>query len=75
MENRTADLELHRQVVAANKTLFAGEFAWNSRSAQASTDDGSLATFFRTIEQSPAAGGDAFWSMFGHNVPHCDVSF
>lgn len=58
-------------VATVNKTFFSGEYTWNSQSR--SSDD-SLASFFQAIEQSPVAGGDMFWSLFGHNVPDCNVN-
>lgn len=60
-----SDLALAASV---NKTFLSGEYTWNSQSRG---DDDSLEAFFRNIEQSPAAGGDMFWSLFGHNVPNC----
>jgi len=60
-----------KQLVAtANKSFFSGEYTWNS---QSSSNDNSLESFFQTLEQSPTAGGDMFWSLFGHNVPDCNV--
>lgn len=55
---------------SANKTYFAGEYAWN----RAGSGDADLAAWFREIEGSPVIIGDSFWSLFGHNVPNCDVS-
>jgi len=60
-----------KQLVATvNKSFFAGEYTWNSQSR--STDD-SLESFFQAVERSPVAGGDMFWSLFGHSVPDCKV--
>ncbi len=70
-QGKDADM---RAVTAANKTLIGGEYSWNSRNGNGQPNDEILASFFRLIEQSPAAGGDMFWSMFGHNVPSCNVS-
>ncbi|OAA68738.1 Glycoside hydrolase, subgroup, catalytic core [Niveomyces insectorum RCEF 264] len=66
-----ADLAL---VAAANKSYLAGEYSWTGGSAASTAStDGALAPFFRALEASPAAGGDMFWSLFGHNVPDCNV--
>lgn len=56
-------------VAAANKVFISGEYTWNSQTS----GDGDLSSFFQTIEKNPAAAGDFFWSMFGHNVPDCNV--
>lgn len=55
-------------VVRANRTYFAGEYDWVS---DGFTD---LAAWFKAIETSEGAIGDAFWSQFGRNVPDCTVS-
>lgn len=56
-------------VASANRSYFAGEFDWVG-----SSDGDSLTEWFSIIKDSPVAGGDAFWSLFGHNVPDCNVS-
>ncbi|KAK5657077.1 hypothetical protein OQA88_3605 [Cercophora sp. LCS_1] len=58
-------------VATANKTYYAGEYAWNRPS---STADGDLVSWFREIENSGVVVGDSFWSLFGRAVPDCDVS-
>ena len=55
------------KVVKANRTYFAGEYDW----LPGPTD---LADWFKAIETSKGAIGDAFWSQFGRNVPDCTVS-
>ena len=62
---RTASL-----VGSANKTYFAGEYAWN----RPGSGDSGLTAWFKEIERSPVIIGDIFWSLFGHDVPNCDVS-
>ena len=58
-----------------NKSYFAGEYDWVGSADDGATPRGdSLADWFKVIEQSPVAVGDAFWSLFGHNVPDCTVS-
>jgi mannan endo-1,4-beta-mannosidase len=57
-------------VQGAGKVYFAGEYDWLGNSG-----GDSLESFFQIIENSPAAGGDAFWSLFGRNGPDCNVSF
>ncbi|KAK1752527.1 glycoside hydrolase family 5 protein [Echria macrotheca] len=56
-------------VGSANKTYFAGEYAWN---AATTAGDNNLVSWFREIEKSSVISGDAFWSLFGHDVPDCD---
>ena len=57
------------RVASANRTYIAGEYAWND------ADDTELTNWFNIIEKSPVAAGDVFWSLFGRNVPKCDVGF
>lgn len=58
-----------------NKSYFAGEYDWVGSTDGGATPNGdSLADWFKVIEQSSVAAGDAFWSLFGHNVPDCSVS-
>lgn len=58
-----------------NKSYFAGEYDWVGSADDGVTPRGdSLPDWFKVIEQSPVAVGDAFWSLFGHNVPDCTVS-
>lgn len=59
-----ADIDL---AAGAGKAFFAGEYDW--------TSGDSLEAYYAVIEESPAACGDAFWSLFGRNPPDCDVSF
>ncbi|PSR99440.1 glycoside hydrolase superfamily [Coniella lustricola] len=66
------DLDL---VASADKAYFAGEFDWVGSTDGGTTSDGdSLAEWFSIIEKSPVTAGDAFWSLFGHDVPNCNVS-
>ena len=58
-------------MASANKTYFAGEYAWNSKAASSDAD---LSLWFREMEKHPAIIGDTFWSLFGHNEPDCTVS-
>ncbi|KAL1860435.1 hypothetical protein Daus18300_009209 [Diaporthe australafricana] len=61
-------------VASVNKSYFAGEYDWVGSTDGGVTPNGdSLADWFKVIEQSPVAVGDAFWSLFGHNVPDCSV--
>lgn len=57
-------------VQAAGRTYFAGEYSWVG--PDSGTND--LASFFSIIEESGVAAGDAFWSLFGRNLPDCSVS-
>lgn len=62
-------------VGSVNKSYFAGEYDWVGSADDGVTPRGdSLTDWFKVIEQSPVAVGDAFWSLFGHNVPDCTVS-
>ncbi|KAJ0121610.1 endo-1-4-beta-mannosidase C [Diaporthe amygdali] len=61
-------------VASVNKSYFAGEYDWVGSTDGGATPNGdSLADWFKVIEQSSVAAGDAFWSLFGHNVPDCSV--
>jgi mannan endo-1,4-beta-mannosidase len=53
-----------------NKPYFAGEYDWIGQSQGGDP----LADWYRIIENTPGALGDTFWSLFGRNVPNCDVS-
>lgn len=62
-------------VASVNKSYFAGEFDWTgSTDGGVTTNGDSLVDWFDIIEKSPVAAGDAFWSLFGHDVPNCNVS-
>lgn len=62
-------------VASVNKSYFAGEFDWVGSTDEGVTANGdSLVDWFDTIEKSPVAAGDAFWSLFGHDAPNCNVS-
>lgn len=56
-------------VVKANRTYFAGEYDWITSGPP------DLADWFKAIETSEGAIGDAFWSQFGRDVPDCNVSW
>lgn len=61
-------------VASVNKSYFAGEYDWVGSADGGITPRGdALADWFKVIDQSPVAVGDAFWSLFGHNVPDCTV--
>lgn len=55
-------------VAAAGRTYFAGEYDWTGLNGG---DD--LAAFYEVLRGHEAWGGDAFWSLFGRNVPNCQV--
>lgn len=55
----------------AGRPLFVGEYAWTP-AADPVMDD--LPEFFRVIEESDRVIGDTFWSLFGRNMPDCNVS-
>jgi mannan endo-1,4-beta-mannosidase len=61
-------------VSAANKSYFAGEFDWTGLNGGTTPTGDDLTTWFQAIEQGgPTSSGDAFWSLFGHDVPDCSV--
>lgn len=62
-------------VAGVNKTYFAGEYDWVGQTSSGASNGDSLSEWYSVIEQTPGAVGDAFWSLFGHNVPDCSVSF
>lgn len=72
---KVLDTDFSCQVASVNKSYFAGEYDWVGSADDGATPRGdSLTDWFNVIEQSPVAVGDAFWSLFGHNVPDCNVS-
>ncbi|KAL7629300.1 hypothetical protein AAE478_000820 [Parahypoxylon ruwenzoriense] len=56
-----------RAVETVGKPFFAGEYDW------VGGNTANLQSFFKIMEESPAACGDTFWSMFGHNAPDCET--
>lgn len=62
------DLDL---VEGAGKAYFAGEYSCVGPD-DASTNN--MPAFFDIIEESTVAVGNAFWSLFGRNLPDCGVS-
>ena len=62
------------RVAAAGRTYFAGEYDWTGRGEDGSGADRHLDTFYAAIEEDPAVCGDTFWSLFGRNLPDCNVS-
>lgn len=51
-----------------NKVYWAGEYDWTGEYG-----GDSLSSFYDALESNPLVGGDAFWSLFGHDVPYCNV--
>ncbi|RKU42830.1 hypothetical protein DL546_006463 [Coniochaeta pulveracea] len=60
-------------VAGVNKTYFAGEYDWVGQTSSGASNGDSLSEWYSVIEQTPGAVGDAFWSLFGHNVPDCST--
>jgi mannan endo-1,4-beta-mannosidase len=61
-------------VGSANKVYLAGEYDWTGNQASAP----SLQSFYDIIEarqnlSNPVVAGDLFWSLFGRDVPNCEV--
>ncbi|KAI1859760.1 hypothetical protein JX265_010209 [Neoarthrinium moseri] len=68
----TTKLQLDLETVeGADRAYFAGEYSW------VGPDDSSgpvnLVSFFDIIQNSSVAAGDAFWSLFGRNLPDCNT--
>ncbi|KAK4231816.1 putative mannan endo-1,4-beta-mannosidase P [Podospora fimiseda] len=61
------DLDL---VARVDKPYFAGEYSWLGNTA---ATDANLTAWLRELESSPTVVGDAFWSLFGHNIPDCNA--
>ncbi|RYP54970.1 hypothetical protein DL768_000286 [Monosporascus sp. mg162] len=61
-----SDIEL---VTSVDKAFFfADEYDWRGQGGDP------LEAFYRVIKESPAAAGDVFRSLFGRNLPDCNVS-
>ncbi|KAK9773514.1 hypothetical protein AB5N19_05282 [Seiridium cardinale] len=68
----TTKLELDLTAVeSAGRAYFAGEYDWVGPDDVVGTNN--LPSFFDIIEKSPTAAGDAFWSLFGRNLPDCST--
>lgn len=57
-----------------NKTYFAGEYDWLGFDGGSTPTGDPIVPWFHILEQTAVGGGDAFWSLFGHDVPNCHVS-
>ncbi|KAI0189250.1 glycoside hydrolase superfamily [Astrocystis sublimbata] len=55
-------------VEKAGKVYYAGEYDWTGPFLSLSLD-----SFLKVLEDSPAVGGDSFWSLFGRNGPDCNT--
>ena len=55
-------------VATVNKPYFAGEYDWTGLYGGDALPD-----FYEAMRSHKAWGGDAFWSLFGRNVPNCQV--
>jgi len=64
-------------VSSVNKTYFAGEYDWTGGPPDKRVDPKTdpMARWFAALEASPYVAGDAFWSLFGRNIPNCNASF
>ncbi|KAI0136507.1 glycoside hydrolase [Xylariales sp. AK1849] len=68
----TTKLELDIAAVkSADRAYFAGEYGWTG--PDASGGPVNLVSFFSIIENNPTVAGDAFWSLFGRNLPDCST--
>lgn len=67
-------------VKSTNRVYLAGEIDWTGLNGGQVPQGDTLASFYDAIlaqqnETSPVIAGSLFWSLFGHNVPDCSVSF
>jgi len=64
-------------VASVNKTYFAGEYDWvgggDKPGSRINPKTDPMARWFAMMEKSPYVAGDAFWSLFGRNVPNCNA--
>ncbi|RYP87360.1 hypothetical protein DL769_000564 [Monosporascus sp. CRB-8-3] len=54
-------------VASSSQVFFAGDYDWRGQGGDP------LETFYRVIEENPAAAGGAFWSLSGRNLSDCSV--
>jgi len=65
-------------VATANKVYWAGEYDWTGLNGQTTPQGSTLSSFYAVIEaqqnkSEPVIAGDAFWSLFMHDVPNCNI--
>jgi mannan endo-1,4-beta-mannosidase len=65
-------------VESANRVYLAGEIDWTGLNGGTMLRGSSLADFYEVILNrqnltKPVVAGSLFWSLFGHNVPDCEV--
>lgn len=56
-------------VAGTERAYFAGEYDWTGLNGG---DD--IRDFFEVLDNSEITTGSAFWSLFGRNLPNCNVS-
>lgn len=67
------------KVRGAGKVYWSGEYDWTGLNGKETPQGDSLESWFAVIEadqkrEDSVVAGDAFWSLFMHNVPDCQVS-
>ena len=67
-------------VKTADRVYLAGEIDWTGLNGGQELQGDSLASFYDVIlarqnDKAPVVAGSLFWSLFGHDVPDCSVSF
>lgn len=68
------------KVRGASKVYWSGEYDWTGLNGKETPQGDSLESWFGVIEadqkrDDSVVAGDAFWSLFMHNVPDCQVRF
>ncbi|KAG0649670.1 hypothetical protein D0Z07_3947 [Hyphodiscus hymeniophilus] len=66
------------EVESANRVYLAGEIDWTGLNGGKTLQGSSLADFYGTILSRqnmtrPVVAGSLFWSLFGHDVPNCEI--
>ncbi|KFY33265.1 hypothetical protein V494_07771 [Pseudogymnoascus sp. VKM F-4513 (FW-928)] len=74
--NATRLSEGIERVRGAGKVYWSGEYDWTGLNGKETPQGDSLETWFGVIEadqkrEDSVVAGDAFWSLFMHNVPDC----
>lgn len=78
--NTTKLSEGIEKVRGAGKVYWSGEYDWTGLNGKETPQGDSLESWFGVIEadqkrEDSVVAGDAFWSLFMHNVPDCQVRF
>lgn len=76
--NTTKLQEDIQAVEGANRVYLAGEIDWTGENGKGLFQGSPLEEFYDAILQrqntsQPTVAGSLFWSLFGRNVPDCEV--